>query len=337
VLFELFPQLRGKLPWSSLGTFPTPVEDASRVLGPTAAGSLWLKRDDLSSPVYGGNKVRLLEPLLAAVQHRGARRVYATGAVGSNFVVATVLHAPRIGLGVGAICFRQQPLTVDAERARQVISARADSTEIAHWSLLPIASKRVERDAARGERVEVLSQVALSPDALLGYVAGGLELARQIANGECAAPTRIVLPIGSAATSAGLLAGLSLAKRLGILKRDLALCAVRIAPWPLSRRARVTSLAERALRRLAQLAGRGEYALRAQQLLPFELVVDQLGKGYAEPTPAARAARELFAQAGYPLLDETYTAKAAAHVLASIARTSGPTLLWCTKSSAPLP
>lgn len=334
-LFELFPALAKRLPRVPLGTFPTPVEDASRVLGPERGGAeLWLKRDDLSSDVYGGNKVRLLEHLLGAARERGATVVYSTGAVGSNFAVATTLHAPRVGLEPRVICF-PQPLSLDAEHNQRVVSQRAQVIAIPHWSLLPVVAAQVRRRGdERGEHVEVLPQVGMPAEALLGYVGAGIELAQQVAGGECPAPSQLVLPIGSAATSAGILAGLSLAKKLGILRAAPALCAVRIAAFPLSRRGRVLSLAESALERLATLCGRPELALTKRELGSLEVITSQLGSGYAVPTPAGRAARATFAAAGYPLLDDTYTAKAAAHVLARGGRELGPTLFWCTKSSA---
>jgi 1-aminocyclopropane-1-carboxylate deaminase/D-cysteine desulfhydrase-like pyridoxal-dependent ACC family enzyme len=334
VLFELFPVLARRTPRVSLGTFPTPVEDATRVLvGEPSAGELWLKRDDVSSEVYGGNKVRLLEHLLGAARERGASVVYSTGAMGSNFALATALHAPRAGLEPRAICFPQS-LTSDAERSQRAVSQRALVIEVPHWSLLPLAASQARRRAKeRGERIEVLSQVGMAPEALFGYVGAGLELAQQIARGECPAPARVVLPIGSAATSAGILAGLSLATRLGVLPSAPALCAVRIAAFPLSRRGRVLSLAEATLRRLADLTGQPGLALQKRELSMLEIVTNQLGPGYAEPTPAGRAAREAFARAGYSVLDDTYTAKAAAHVLAIGAAAGGPTLFWCTKSS----
>jgi hypothetical protein len=66
-------------------------------------------------------------------------------------------------------------------------------------------------------------------------------------------------------------------------------------------------------------------------------VTDQLGAGYPHPTPAGSAARAVFEGAGFSILDGTYSAKAAAHLLASVAQGRGPVLFWCTKSSAPLP
>jgi 1-aminocyclopropane-1-carboxylate deaminase/D-cysteine desulfhydrase-like pyridoxal-dependent ACC family enzyme len=339
VLFEHWPELRARVPWVSLGQLPSPIVDASGVLREAGSGGqLWLKRDDQSSDVYGGNKLRLLEHLLAEALQLGASHVYSTGACGSNFALATALLAPSVGLTPGAISF-PQPMTPEGEQSHRLVAARARLVEIPHWSLLPVAVERVRRAAERrGEVAVVLSQVRLKPESLFGYLAAGLELAAQVRGGDCPAPARIVLPIGSGATSAGVLAGLSLAVKLGIWRGPLpTVVAVRIAPWPLSRRARVLALAEKTLDCLAQCVGSSALALSRHELSGLELVTDQLGEGYPHPTPQGTAARLLFARAGLPVLDETYSAKAAAHALSWAAGCEGPLLFWCTKSSAPLP
>ena len=166
-LFDILPRLRGRVPWVDLGLVRTPVEDATRVLtAATLTGELWLKRDDLSSPVYGGNKLRLLEHLFGDALARGYTHVYSSGATGSNFAVATALHAPRVGLVPGAIVF-PQPLTAEGEQSQRVVRARARVIEISHWSLLPVAAERVRHKAEQQtERAVVLSQVALSPESL---------------------------------------------------------------------------------------------------------------------------------------------------------------------------
>jgi D-cysteine desulfhydrase len=186
----------------------------------------------------------------------------------------------------------------------------------------------------------VLSQVRLEPRSLFGYVAAGLELAAQVRAGECPVPARVVLPVGSGASSAGILAGLSLAGKLGFWPGPVpCVAAVRIAPWPLSRRARVLSLAEKTLASLARLTGNPALALPRRELAALELITDQLGRGYPHPTEQGAAARLLFARADAAVLDDTYSAKAAAHALelARGGRSNGPLLFWCTKSSAPLP
>lgn len=339
-MFEHWPALRARVPWVSLGQLPSPIVDGSRVLREAGlTGELWLKRDDQSSAIYGGNKLRLLEHLLGEALQLGASQVYSTGACGSNFALATALLAPTVGLTPGAISF-PQPMTLEGEQSHRLVAARARVVEIPHWSLLPVAVERVRRASERrGEVALVLSQVRVKPESLFGYLAAGLELAAQVRDGACPAPARIVLPIGSGASSAGVVAGLSLAAKLGIWRGPLPIVvAVRIAPWPLSRRARVLSLAEKTLACLARHAESSMLGLARHELAGLELVTDQLGQGYPHPTPQGTAARLLFARAGLPILDETYSAKAAAHALSWAGRGSGgPLLFWCTKSSAPLP
>jgi D-cysteine desulfhydrase len=191
----------------------------------------------------------------------------------------------------------------------------------------------------RGERAHVLSQVRLKPESLFGYLAAGLELAQQVAQGALPEPAQVVLPIGSAATSAGVLGGLSLAKKLGIWRGPLPLLsAVRIAPWPLSRHKRVVSLALKTLAKLEELTRGAVPEVEARELARLEIVTSQLGAGYPHATPQGISARHAFARAGFPLLDDTYSAKAAAHVIELLrsSRAPGPILFWCTKSSVSL-
>ena len=68
-LFRAYPELAKNLPRLSLGDYPTPVQ---RLEG-LGHDNLWIKREDLSSPLYGGNKVRKLEFVLAdALRRRGS-------------------------------------------------------------------------------------------------------------------------------------------------------------------------------------------------------------------------------------------------------------------------
>ena len=80
-LFEELPSLERRVARVALGDFPTPVESLaglSRELGVSSDG--WVKRDDISSPSYGGNKVRTLELLFGEARAGGYRSVMATGA-----------------------------------------------------------------------------------------------------------------------------------------------------------------------------------------------------------------------------------------------------------------
>src|SRR5262249_26683941 len=108
-----------------IGTYPTPVQLLAKLSTPRS--ELWIKRDDLTSDVYDGNKVRKLERILEAARQRGARRLLTFGTAGSHQALATALHDRRAGFEVAAV-LAPQPRTnyaVDVLRAGLAASLRA--------------------------------------------------------------------------------------------------------------------------------------------------------------------------------------------------------------------
>src|SRR5689334_8961670 len=79
---------------------PTPV----RRLGGIGQ-DLWLKDDSLSHPVYGGNKPRKLEYLIARARESG-RDILTTGFESSNHALATAYHASRFGVATHLVLVR---------------------------------------------------------------------------------------------------------------------------------------------------------------------------------------------------------------------------------------
>src|SRR5438477_567467 len=81
-------------------------------------------------------------------------------------------------------------------------------------------------------------------------------LADQIAAHDAPPPARIVLPVGSTCTTAGLLAGLLLAQAIGVWRWPLPIVhGVRVTPWPITSRVRTADLARRTLVRVERLGG----------------------------------------------------------------------------------
>src|SRR6266498_987486 len=70
-------------PTLTLSTKPSPLQRATR-LSEQLGADVWLKRDDLLGPAFGGNKVRKLELLLADALAHGADSVITCGAAQSN-------------------------------------------------------------------------------------------------------------------------------------------------------------------------------------------------------------------------------------------------------------
>ena len=94
-LFRRFPKLARHVPHIQLGSWPTPV---TRMPGLEQGCAIYIKNDGSCAPLYGGNKVRKLEFLLAEAIRRGCREVLTFGVAGSNHALATALYAEQQGL-----------------------------------------------------------------------------------------------------------------------------------------------------------------------------------------------------------------------------------------------
>jgi len=341
-LFELFPKLSPRVARAELGCFPSPVQPltaVARELG-VSDSEAWVKRDDLSSPIYGGNKVRTLELLLAEARARGHSSVFATGAFGSNHALATALHAPRLGLTAGALLFPQPISEAAFLNLRALAASGSRLNALPHWSAFPFGLAWLRLRTRPAPYVMVPG--GATPLGALGYVSAGLELGSQVSAGELPAPRRVIVGVGSTCTSAGLLVGLALAAHfhVGFAPDTLPrLVSVRVSPWPVTSRLRILGLAARCASLLRELAGPQVPHLDAAALgARFEVDGRYLGPGYGQPSAEGDDAEALWRRLGLPVLDGTYSAKAAARVISGLrAREAGPTLFWSTKSSAPLP
>jgi D-cysteine desulfhydrase len=333
-LFRRVPALVGGVPWVRLGSWPTPIEAMP------ALGDVWVKREDRSSPIYGGNKVRTLEAVLGRTRAAGATCIWATGAYGSNHAVATVMHAGAAGMEAGVIVF-PQPSSAPARANLAAIVARgAEIVRIANVVALPWAMRRIRGRSGTGTFTWVMPPGGATAEGAIGALSAAVELAEQIEAGVCPRPARIVLAVGSTCTTAGLLAGLHLAASLGVGFTPDSIprvTAVRVTPWPITDPWRIAALAARALALVDELRGArtgiGVRGLRAA------LTVEgaYFGGGYGRATARGLRATARFAAASGPPLDAVYSAKAAAALCDLVRPGDGPTLFWATKSSAPLP
>ncbi|MCB9893226.1 MAG: pyridoxal-phosphate dependent enzyme [Planctomycetes bacterium] len=313
-----------EVPHVSLGEYPTPIEHLP------ALGDVWLKREDLSSPIYGGNKIRTLETLFADAQARGIKRINTLGAYGSNQAVACILHGRRLGLDTGAILFPQRATPTAAENMRVIMSECDRVTALRSIVTFPVHWLRL-----RGSRdTYLVPPGGANPLGALGHSANALEIAEQIHAGAMPTPKHLVVAIGSTCTTAGLLVGLPLAKQLGVWPGELPkLHAVRVTPWPVTARSQVMKLARATAKYLERIGG--------PKITPdpkmLVLNTKHFGWGYARVTPGGLAAASHFEELTAPPLDTTYAAKSGAALLELARETEGPILFWCTKSSAPLP
>jgi D-cysteine desulfhydrase len=314
------------VPWVALGHWPTPLTPLELDGRP-----VWVKHEGDSHPRYGGNKLRTLEVWFGHAQARGARRIWAIGAYGSNHTIATVLHAPRAGLEAAAIVFPQPASEWAIENCGATIATGCRLIRLRSVVEVPFAGWRVarrERDAV------IMPPGGATPMGALGAVAAAFELADQVAAHQAPPPRRIVLAVGSTCTAAGLLAGFQLAHAVGVWRWPVPIIhGVRVTPWPVTSRLRTAELARRTLARVEQLGG-PRVAISLPELVS-RLVIDgrELGPGYGLTTPRCDAAMR--AVQG-PRLDGVYSGKAAAALLRLHRADIGPLVFWASKSTATL-
>jgi 1-aminocyclopropane-1-carboxylate deaminase/D-cysteine desulfhydrase-like pyridoxal-dependent ACC family enzyme len=298
------------------GVYPTPVERIQKLS--TTTCSFWVKRDDLTHPTYGGNKVRKLEHLLADAKQRGKKRILTIGAAGSHHVLATTIFGRGEGFDVEAVLVPQR------RTAHVETNLRADLAQGLH-----ARPSRTWVGAALTTALRWRSDAYLVPMGgstvigSMGYVEAAKELEAQVDAGVMPAPDVIVVTVGSGGTAAGLCAGLAMTK-LGTR-----VLGVMVAP-PTSI---VGGITRWLVRRCHRRAG-GKHP--GDALGRLELARDYLGKGYGEPTAKGDHAEEWAASVGLAL-DPTYTAKAFAAALDVTESGRYKTVLyWHTLSSAPM-
>jgi D-cysteine desulfhydrase len=300
MLLERLDGVRLSLPHASLGDWPTPVEP---VRLPGAPDDLWVKREDRTSALYGGNKVRKLEFLLAD----SGGPVITAGATGSHHVLATALHARTLGRDCIAVLVAQPP----TEHARSMLELNLDAcTEVIRLDRLPASAADLGRtvasvvlELARSRSATLIPPGGSSPAGALGYVNAGLELAEQVTAGACPGPDAVYVPLGTGGTAAGLALG------LGLAGLETEVVAVRVATRITSNERYVRSLAERAHRLLRR------HGLEAPMPpIRVRAVHDAIGAGYGHVTAEGERAVRLAEACGLPC-ETTYTGKALAVAL----------------------
>ena len=310
-LVRRFPALAA-IPRSRLARFPTPVEHLE---GFRDVDSLWVKHEDLSSDVLGGNKVRSLEFLLGRVGQGDT--VLTLGGVGSTHILATAVHAARLGAKTIAVRWHHDMHPSAHEVAERTVTECAEVITASNvvTAVPPLIRLRLTRQA------HYIPLGGSNPLGTLGHVNAALELADQIEAGELPPPARLVVPLGSGGTAAGLALGFAIAGM------DTIVVGARVGPRIGANRWRVLRLAERTRQLIGRYAGNPPAPVRGDRVAVSH---DLYAGAYARPHPTAEHAAILVDELRGWRLDATYSAKAFAVALDMASRHGTPTLFWMT-------
>jgi D-cysteine desulfhydrase len=282
----------------ALAHLPTPLEPADRLgaaLG-LAGGRFWVKRDDCTGLAGGGNKARKLETLVADAVAQGCDTLVTAGGPQSNHVRMTAAAANKVGLHCTVVLAGDEP---DVPTGNIVLDVLL-GPEVVWAGPLPYAEldaavvAEAERLGSAGRRAYPIPVGGSSPVGALGYVTAADEIDAQLDD-----VALVVVADGSGGTHMGLAAGFG----------DFA----RVLGVDVGARPDLDAYLPGAAAATAARAGRP--APRGTPRVDH----DHVGRGYAAPTRAGRAAAGLAARHEGLLLDPVYSGKALAG-LATAAR-----------------
>lgn len=296
----------------------------------TGGLDLWVKRDDTTADLYGGNKVRKLEFLLGEARQQGADTLVTAGAWGSHHVLATTLFGRKWGFDVHAVMV-PQPITDHVESNLRVgLAAGSELHPVRSWPAVVPTTAALGASLRRdGKKVYRVPYGGSSATGALGFVEAGLELAAQIESGECPEPDAIYVALGSGGTAAGLAIGLAAA---GLTTKVV---AIRVTPLLVCNRATVSALVLATMRKLRGIEKAFPAVSRAAL---SQLVIDSSAyAGYGNVDEIVRST-SLKADSEGLHVDPTYTARALGVMLrdAHEGRYGKRLLFWLTLSGADL-
>ena len=274
---------------------PTPVQPLLGTSPWAGRARLFVKREDATDHVYGGNKVRNLEYILGAALAQGARRLVTLAPLGSNFVAALAAQAGKIGMPVDVCHFvpAQSELIRAQARFSAIHGARLNIFRGGRYLGATQAQLSTMARSLGRKHVYTIAPGGSSVTGILGHVNAVFELQKQIQRGEIPEPDFIVVGVGTCGTLAGLLVGL----RLTRLKSKV--IGVRCVDAIICNRRRVRQLANGTLR----------YLQSRQRLNVGDINLCDVGGVYGLPIDGAAALMAEVRAASGLVLDTTYTTK----------------------------
>jgi 1-aminocyclopropane-1-carboxylate deaminase/D-cysteine desulfhydrase-like pyridoxal-dependent ACC family enzyme len=291
-----------KLPRLDLAHLPTPLDDAPRFAERIGVRRVLIKRDDCTGLLFGGNKTRHLEFLLADALRQEADVIVWGAGIQSNNCRQTAAACARLGLECRLYLSRtthdddlQGNLLLDHLVGAQVELVDAPMGE----PMRQLLKDRADQLRSTGRRVYVWDHDHGQPLAAVSYLLCLAEVQEQVrARGPEPA---CVYAAAAGPTGAGLVLGKAV---LGLPWPVRLIAPIR---WPWDTRQDMADVASRS----AALLGL-PHRLRRDDV---DLREDFVGPAYGAVTPEGWEALRLLATTEGILLDPVYTSKAMAGLI----------------------
>jgi len=289
-----------------LGLFPTPLQEMRRLTKKLRGPHLFIKRDDLSGFLLGGNKTRKLEFLLPDIMEKDADIVITTGGVQSNWVAQLAAVARNINVEVLLVLRGMKPKNLQGNYlVDRILGAKIKFVNISmdeyRQNITGIIEEIAENYRKRRRRPYVLPLGGSTPLSDLGWVNGAFELINQ-ADEQDFKIDYVVVAGGSLGTVSGLATGFKMCNSnvktvcISVLSNDKDEC-----------RSKISSFSQQ-IANLMKL----DFQIDEREV---DIFVDYVGPGYAERTDSSIKAIKLLAQTEGIVLDPVYTGKAMAGLI----------------------
>ena len=308
-LFKHYPLLSEKLPYVALGGFPTPVQKLERLGRDIGVNNLYIKRDDLSGKLYGGNKVRKFEFILGHALKSGIKEVLTFGNAGAKHALVTAVTAQQAGLKSISMMMLEPQVPYASSNLLMTYHCGAEIHHQANKQLLILATvyQLLRHKLRYGSFPQFIPGRGASPLGTIGFVNAAFELREQIMAGEVPEPDCIYVVKGSGGTAVGLM--------LGIKAADLKsrVVSVRAGDEETADAWKMAKLYDETASLLHSL----DSSFPKLECSDEEIDIRHgfFGRGYACATEEGLKAMSLLEQAEGIKLDATFTAKAFACLL----------------------
>ena len=287
--------MKVQLPRVQIAHLPTPIEPLPRLSAALKGPQLWIKRDDQTGLVFGGNKTRKLEYLLADARAQGAKMLITRGAMQSNHCRQTAAAAARSGFECILVLSGSAPseiagnLLLDQLLGAEIVWTEGEDPE-------QVLESTFTQTWGVGHRPYLIPYGGSNATGASAYVAAISELEEQGLKFD-----RIVFASSSGGTQAGMI--------VGVKALELAINITGISVDKPS-----DELQSLILNLTHQISELLTLNLAFQK---DDVDVDDryLGGGYAVMGEIEREAIELFASTEGILLDPVYTGRAAAGMI----------------------
>ena len=284
-----------------LGYYPTPLEKMENLTKMLGKGDLYIKRDDMTGPAFGGNKTRKLEYLMQEALDTGCTAVITYGGPQTNHGRTTVGAAVKLGLKPILILsgkdtgYLSGNLTLDAIMGTDIYLVE-DPKKIKE-----VTADVIKKYEAQGDKVYVIPGGGSNPLGALGYVMSVKEILDQIKEMGIKID-HVVTTVGSMGTYGGMLVGMK------YFKAPFDVIAVPVSPQPKGEKEKDVVAFSNLISKTYDLGV--EVTLDDVKIAYGPDDEPYSGEQYNKPDPVTRDTIILLGKTEGIMLDPTYTGKA---------------------------